>query len=206
MPIPNLAEIGAVKLRPTNSVKVSASKAMADPAGEPPWDVGHIGSTLRNRPPPQIPLQGEGHSSAPKPRLPYARSFDAEPDTATPKDQRRIPKLPPSRNNRPPPPVPNLSSNDAGDQTEGHRGSSTGAPLPRHRNLPPTPIQNDHFDDQHNGEVRSPVLANRQLPPVPGEVNNTGHSTITRPKPPMAPKPNLAPKPRLPSKPKLPPR
>lgn len=208
--IPNLAEIGAIKLRPTNSVKSAHPRETADQTVEAPW--GQKPSTLRKRPPPQIQSSSGERSPLPKPRFPRAPSSDLEPKAAPSEEHRKIPKLPPSRN-RPPPAVPNITSSNEVDnesQVEGRRSSGTVPSPARHRSLPPTPPSTHN---EQNGGVKPSALANRRLPPVPsgdtnpGGVNNTGRSSPAKPRPSMTPKPNLAPRPKLPpTKPKLPPR
>jgi hypothetical protein len=204
-PIPNLAQLGTVKLRPTNSVKSQAPRETPDRTEEPPW--AH--STLRKRPPPQIPVPSGERSPIPKPRIPRAPVSDHETEAAPSQNQRKTPKLPPSRGRPQLPAVPNItSSNGVENDTQVDGRKSSGM---RHRNLPPPPMSPSIHNEQ-NGGVKPSTLANRRLPPVPtgdtnpGGGNNTGHSLPAKLKPAMAPKPNLAPKPRVPTKPKLPPR
>ena len=195
-PIPNLAEIGTIKLRPTGSVKSPPQRETTEQTNDPPW-------ANRNRPP-----SGEDRSRVPKPH--FSRSPEREPTSS--EDHKKTPKLPPSRS-RPPPPVPGITSSNAINdfQVDGRRNAGTVSPPPRRRNLPPPPVTPSSHNEQ-NGRVKPPALANRRLPPVPSGDNNpggeshAGHPSLHRPKPAMAPKPNLAPKPKLPNKPKLPPR
>ena len=203
-PIPNLADLGSVRLRPTGSAKTPPSREPADDSvQDPPW--GQKPSTLRKRPPPQIRPANDDTSPTPKPRHP--RVQDHEQEAIPSGNQRKPPKLPPNRIRSPLPTVPNIPSSNGDEKDSRVDGRSH----LRNRSLPPTPdIPLTHHNQ--NGGVKPSTLANRRLPPVPsGDINsaggvNTGHSSPVKPKPAMAPKPNLAPKPKLANKPKLPPR
>lgn len=210
VPIPNLAELGTIKLKPTNSIKLPTPKETTGQTEEPPW--AQKPSALRKRPPPLIPTTGEERTPIPKSRSPVPKPRDVAAETPRFKYNQGTPNPLPSRS-RPPPAVPHVTSFDkvANDTTVvKYRGSGSASPPLRQRNLPPTPKHPSAHDEQ-NGGVQPSVLTNRRLPPIPsGDTNPKGLQSTGKMSPSIHPivqaRPNLPPKPRVPIKPKLPPR
>ncbi|XP_046844069.1 tyrosine-protein kinase ABL1-like isoform X2 [Xenia sp. Carnegie-2017] len=201
--VPNLSEIGNVRLRPTNNAVKARLKETPERGEEESWSKSNV-ANLRSRPGPILP--NDDHVPPPVPRT--TRANASNDFTTVSQPNRMKPKLPPSRN-RPPPALPKATSSnhvESHDGMDNVHGSIPVSPSLRqkHRNLPPPPVPHDN---ELNGNMKN-TFTGRQLPPVPSAWGRSSRENGTEhPLPPVPkPKPLPPPKPKLPVKPSFPPR